>query len=100
MPTAILILTAVMAAGGSYLTIRPIDPGTQLIIALWSMLWWGAFAFQASRFVVLSNGSEFVYQSRPLFFLGVASALVMLLFTIQAASELFRAETGATEEMV
>lgn len=100
MPTLILIMTAVMAAGGSYLTIRPLDAGTQLIISLWSMLWWGAFAFQASRFVVLSGGTEFVYQSTSLFYLGVASALVMLLFGVQAASELFRADTGATEEMV
>lgn len=99
MTELILAFTGLMAAGGSYLTMRDMDPSTGMIISMWSMLWWGAFAFQASNVRVLSNGTEFTYQLDSLFYLGLASALIMLLFTFSAAMSVFRDQAGATEDM-
>lgn len=99
MTELILAMTGLMAAGASYITMQDMDPATGMILSLWSVLWWGAFAFQASNLRVLSNGTEFTYQLDGLFYLGVASALVMLLFTFQSAMMLFRSQAGATEEM-
>lgn len=100
MPELTFLVTGVMAAGASAYTLRNIDPPTTMIIAVWSMLWWGAFSFQASNLTVLSGGSEFTYTIDSLFYLGVASAMVMLLFGLQAATETFRTQTGATEETI
>lgn len=100
MPELTFLFTGVMAAGASAYSLRNIDPPTKLIISVWGMIMWGAFGFRASALTVVSGGTEFTYQLTPLFYIGVASALVMLLFAVQAASETFRTQTGATEEMI